>query len=510
MNKSDDKIRHAYFSCGRAIMLSAVLLCGVTVSGAAPSGTQPASACSGPGGKVSLDSCRSMALRNNKTIRMAEEALQGSKYNRKAAFAAYLPGIDFTGGYMYNQQQIELLSEDAKLPTMSFDPSTQQFKYNILTAPDGSPVMDPSSGSYIPTEVAVIPKEAMSYDTHNVFAGAFTLTQPIYMGGTIKALNDITKYAEQMAAAMRNSAVQDVIYGIDQAYWTVVSLCEKKRLADSFVNLVDSLNYSVHALFDEGMCTRSDVLSVEVKANEARIAQTKVNNGLTLARMALAQLCGLPVHEQMTLSDEGLPDKESMPAPRLYNIEDVYARRSDLELLRQGVNVLSSKERLSLGAMLPKIAAVGMYSFSNPNVNHGFETRFGGGFSVGATLTIPLWHWGGNYYRYRASKSATNAQRLLLDDMQEKVELQVNQAEFSMQEARKTYDMTVTNMEKADENLRMAQLSFHEGMMTTDDVIAAQTAWLQAGSEKIDARIGLRLCDVYLAKVLGELGTGEN
>ena len=99
------------------------------------------------GGPVSLDSCRNMALRNNKTIRLAEEGIRSAGYEKKAAFANYLPGIDFTGGYMYNQQQIELLGEDAKLPTMSFDPATQQFKYNILTTPDGTPFKVPSPGA---------------------------------------------------------------------------------------------------------------------------------------------------------------------------------------------------------------------------------------------------------------------------------------------------------------------------------------------------------------------------
>ena len=148
-----------------------------------------------------------------------------------------------------------------------------------------------------------------------------------------------------------------------------------------------------------------------------------------------------------------------------------------------------------------------MYSFSNPNVIHGFEKKFGGGFSVGATLTVPIWHWGGHYNHYRAAKATTNAQRLLLEDLEEKVTLQVRQAQFSMSEARKTYDMTLTNLDKADENLRMAQLSFREGVVTSDDVLAAQTAWLAAHSEKIDAGIGIRLCDVYLGKVLGSLAS---
>lgn len=457
------------------------------------------------GAAVSLDSCRNMAVRNNKTIRMAEENLRSAQYYKKAAGAAYLPGIDFTGTYMYNQHEIRLLGADAKLPTMSFDPATQSYQYNILKDPTGAPVLDPQTGSMIPTEVAVIPKEAMSYDVHNVFAGAFTLTQPIFMGGQIKALNQIAGYGELLAKASRNTLVQDVVYAVDEAYWLVVSLREKQRLADSFVNLVDTLCRNVKAMLDEGVATRSDLLTAEVALNEARIAQTKVGNGLTLSRMALAQLCGLPVNTSMELDDEELRSASTLPEAPEESLSDVYTRRQDLEVIRQGINMLQGREKLAMGEMLPKIALVGAYSFSNPNVIDGFEKRFGGGFSVGAAVTIPIWHWGGNYNRYRAAKANTTASRLMLEDTEEKVSLQVSQARFSFDEAKKTYNMTVTNLDKADENLRQAQVGYKEGVLTTNDVIGAQTAWLQASSEKIDAEIGIRLCHTYLSKVLGNL-----
>ena len=454
---------------------------------------------------VSLDSCRNMAVHNNKTIRMAEENMRGAEYYKKAAQSAYLPGIDFTGTYMYNQNKINLLGEDAKLPTMSFDPATQSYNYNILKDPTGVPIKDPATGSYIPTEVAVIPKEAMSYDIHNVFAGAITLTQPVFMGGQIKALNDIAGYGEQLAKAMRNNISQDVVFAVDEAYWMVVSLKEKKTLAENFVNLVDTLRYNVQAMLDEGVATRSDLLTVEVKLNEARIALTKGDNGLTLSRMALAQICGLPVHTRMELEDEQLKSAGNVHPDEEENINDVYTRRQDLEVLRQSINMLKGREKLAMGDMLPKIAIVGAYAFSNPNVIDGFEKRFGGGFSIGATLTVPIWHWGGNYNRYKAAKANTNAQRLLLEDTEEKVQLQVSQARFSFDEAKKTYEMTLSNLTKANENLRQAQLGFKEGVLTTTDVIGAQTAWLSANSEKIDAEIGIRLCKTYLSKVLGNL-----
>ncbi|MDE5674894.1 MAG: TolC family protein, partial [Muribaculaceae bacterium] len=465
-----------------------------------------AASCAGfASASVSLDSCRNMAVRNNKTVKSAEETIRSAAYYKKAAQSAYLPGVDFTGTYIYNQHGISLLGEDAKLPTMSFDPATQTYQYNILKGPDGTPIKDPSSGSYIPTEVAVIPKEAMSFDTHNVFAGAITLTQPVFMGGQIKALNEIAGYGENLAKAMRNSLTQTIVYAVDEAYWLVVSLKEKKKLAESFVNLVDTLRYDVQAMLDEGVATRSDLLTVEVKLNEAKIALTKVDNGLTLSRMALAQLCGLPVNTRMELEDEQLRHAGSATPPDMINMEDVYARRQDLEVIRQGINMLKGRENLVKGEMLPKVALIGAYSFSNPNVIDGFEKRFGGGFSVGAAVTIPIWHWGGKMNRYKAAQAGTKAQRLLLEDTEEKVQLQVSQAQFSFDEAKKTYDMTVTNLSKADENLRQAELGFKEGVLTTNDVIGAQTAWLAANSEKIDAEIGIRLCQTYLSKVLGNL-----
>ena len=61
------------------------------------------SLCSVANEPLSLDSCRNMALRNNKTMQIAQERLKAAEYQKKEAFAAYLPGFDFTGTYFYNQ-----------------------------------------------------------------------------------------------------------------------------------------------------------------------------------------------------------------------------------------------------------------------------------------------------------------------------------------------------------------------------------------------------------------------
>lgn len=468
--------------------------------------TSQATASDAASGTLTLEKCRSLALVNNKDMRMAQQRIKTADYQKREAFAAYLPALDFAGGYMYNQKDISIFSSDQLLPTKTFNPQTQSYEFNLVKNPEtGMPIKGPD-GQYIPSEVALIPKDAMTYDIHNVFFGAVTLTQPIYMGGKIVAMNKITGFARDLAMALHNNEAENVIYAVDAAYWQGVSLKAKYKLAVSYVNLLDSLDRNVELMEKAGVATMSDKLSVDVKLNSAQVDLVKVQNGLVLSRMALAQICGLPLNSPMVLADEDIDELQpsSMPA-RTYDMEEVYDRRQDLRALELGINIAGQQKKVAMSSMLPNLALVGTYSFSNPNMFNGFSKKFNGAFSVGAMLTIPLWHWGGNYNKYKAAESEETVMKIKLEDAREMVNLQVTQASFKSQEALKTYQMTETNIRKANENLRTATLGFREGVATADNVMEAQTAWLKANSELIDAMIDVHLCDTYLSKVLGTL-----
>lgn len=58
---------------------------------------------------------------------------------------------------------------------------------------------------------------------------------------------------------------------------------------------------------------------------------------------------------------------------------------------------------------------------------------------------------------------------------------------------------------KRKKNLRYAKLGFSEGVIPTSNVLEAQTAWLSAQSDKIDAQIDVKLTQVYLRKSMGTL-----
>ena len=97
---------------------------------------------------VTLDSCRHMALRNNKEIQQASLAIDKAGYQRKEAAAAYLPQFDFTAGYIYNSRKMSLIKEDQMLPTKSFNPQTGAYDYNLVIDPTtGYPVQ--VNGQYV-------------------------------------------------------------------------------------------------------------------------------------------------------------------------------------------------------------------------------------------------------------------------------------------------------------------------------------------------------------------------
>jgi outer membrane protein TolC len=454
---------------------------------------------------VTLEQCRQLALENNKELMMSRLKIDKARYQNKQAFAAYLPALDFNGGYTYNQKEISMFSSDQYLPVKEFDLATQSYQYKLVTNPVTGEPIKTADGQYIPAEVAYLPKEALTYDIHNVFFGALTLTQPIYMGGKIVAMNKLTKYAEEAARELHNSEAENVIYSVDAAYWQVVSLKAKRELAVSYVNLLDTLAHNVRLLEKQGMATKANVLSVEVKLNSAQVDLTKVDNGLVLSRMALAQVCGLPVNSELNPVDSESSNIEADSAPINVDVNEAWQNRSDLRALEIGIKAAEQQKKVAMSSMLPTVALVGAYSFSNPNVYNGFEKKFSGAFSVGAMVSIPLWHWGGNYYKYKAAESEQLQMKLKLEDSRELVDLQVNQAAYRYQESYKTWTMTKSNLASAAENLRTATIGFKEGVVSSDDVMAAQTAWLKANSENVDAQIDIHLCKTYLSKVLGTL-----
>ena len=218
---------------------------------------------------LSLDSCRALAISNNKELLISQEKINAAHYQRKAAFTNYLPNISASGGYMRSQKELSILSDAQKgalsgLGTSLSGPLQQAAQVIAQLHPELAgqlPALGQSLvGALDGAGQSLV--DAFRTDTRNMYAGALTLTQPLYMGVKIRAYNKITKYAEELARQQHNTGMQEVILSTDQAYWQVVSLAHKKKLAEGYLKLLQKLDSDVDKMIAEGVATKADGLSI--------------------------------------------------------------------------------------------------------------------------------------------------------------------------------------------------------------------------------------------------------
>ena len=477
---------------------------------------------------LSLDSCRAMALRNNKQVSISKVKQDVAMNVRKSARTKYLPHVSALGTYQYTSRQVELLSDDQKstlsnlgtnsvsdlqtglsnvtaalpMENISSMLSLMGIDLNVLKAASGATLQGVAANLNALGDRLV---DALDTDTRNLFAGSVMMIQPVFMGGAIVAMNKMADISEDLQRNSADAVRQSTIYSTDKAYWLVVSLKHKQKLAEGYLDLLKKLNGDVHKMIDEGVATRSDGLSVDVKLNEAEMTLLKVNDGLVLSKMLLCQTIGLPVNEDITLVDEDVENIAVVDITPTLNVETAIDNRPELKMLESGVQLTKQFTNILKAGNLPMVALMGGYNVTNPNVLNGFQRKFGGFWNVGVLVRVPIWNWGDVMYKVRASKGATSIASLELQEAREKIELQVNQNTFRVNEANKKLSMAQANIARADENLRTANLGFQEGVITLTTVMEAQTAWLQAQSQKIDAEIDVKLSQVDLQKSLGTL-----
>lgn len=441
--------------------------------------------CRGESLTLTLEECRAMALDNNKELRMARLHQQGAYYQRKAAFTKYLPRVSATGMYMRSGDEISLLSDDQR--------NTLAHLGDMVNVP-GLPLN--ALGEKL--------NEALRTDTRNMTAAAVTLTQPVFMGGKIRAYNKITNYAEQIAGFQADLQQQDLIVEVDETYWKIVELRSKKELAEGYIKLIETLDSDVSQMIAEGFATKADGLSVKVKLNEAKVTLIQVDNGLSIMKMLMCQLCGLDIDSDLALADEGKPEARAMQMADLGDL-DRWHSRPELRILEKSAGIEAEKVKITRAEFLPTVALTGGYMVSNPSLFNGFEKKFNGTWGVGIALNIPILTCGERHYKIKEAKANVLISKLRLEEVEEKIELQVRQCRQKVEEANQRYVAAVGNRDEADENLRCATYGLKEGVIPVSNVIEAQTAWLSAHSDLISASVNQRLTNLYLLKAIGQV-----
>lgn len=471
---------------------------------------------------LTLDDCREMALSQSKELDQARIRQEMAGYDRKIALANYFPKVTATGAYIYNNRDVNLISEEQSQRLTTAGTALDNAFWDALKgqvdvvenatlrqmALDALAQMQASPNRLdIASPINAIGQEvdaALHPDLHNIWAGTVVVEQPVFVGGKIIYSNQMARLAEQLAQSKYEMAEADILLDVDQAYWQIVSVASKKRLADSYASLLHQLEEDVNHAMEAGVATQADALQVKVKANEADMMLTKASNGLVLAKMLLCQRIGLPLGAEIILADESL---DAIPAPSLparKGLEDIYATRPETRSLELAEKIFDKKAKVVRADMLPTVALMGAYTMTNPNVFNGFQKSWqGGNLSAGVVVKIPIVHGGEGIFRYKKAKAEARLYEDQLADAKALIGLQVTQQRKLLDEARQKVEKALSNMDLAEENLRMATIGHEAGVIPTSTALAAHTAWLSAHSECIDAGIELQMTASSLLKAEG-------
>lgn len=503
------------------------------------------------GEPLGIEDCRAMAVRSSNELDQARIAVEMAGYDKKTAFANYFPNISVTGAYMYNSRDISLISDsqsevlrnagtlvqgqlnnaftgagqqinaamtDKMSQLMQAIQTNPALAADYMNSPMWQAVLNMLKSTDIGSAVAGMAPNiadpinaigqdidnALHPDLHNLWVGAVTVEQPIFVGGKIVYSNQIASLAEQLAEAKYDMKYADIIVDVDQAYWQIVSIANKKKLAESYSQLLHQMEEDVNASIRAGVATESDALQIKVKANEADMLLTKSTNGLVLAKMLLCKRIGLPLDTEITLADENL---EIIPVPDLAeekSMEDIYADRPETRSLSLASQIYDKKALVARADLMPKVALTGSYTLTNPNLFNGFQKTWQGGMlSAGVMVNIPIFHGGESMSKYRKAQAEARLYTDQYNDARDLINLQVTQQRKIFDETAQKLMMAESNLASAEENLRKATVSFQAGILETNTVLAAHTAWLSAHSEYIDAGIELQMAAASLCKAEG-------
>ena len=466
--------------------------------------------------QLTLDTCRARALRANRGLKQAEMKVDETDALEKAALCQMLPRVTANGGYLWMEKSVNLLSEEQKDRLNHLgDNVSATLSQSLHSELDNIPLVGSSiadalgnalAGSDLTASVNSMGQnlvEGLETDTRNMGGGMVTLTQPVYLGGKLLAAHRSAALMHSLAGVELNKKQQETVIAVDEAYWQVVSVEYKKALAEQYATLLDTLEHNVELLVEAQMATQGDLAKVRVKHNEAQMSLTKATNGLLLSKMLLAERCGMPLESefsvQCSMGSELGTDRSTADTE---DLKEVYARRPEMHMLRIADSIAGQGVRLAASTLKPNVAVSGGYLMSNPNVFDGFKNEWGGSWMAGVVVNVPIVHPAG-IYAIRAAKAKRQEVAYQMEEAEEMIALQVKKLSCELELAYKHLVQAESDLDVAENNLKLADESFKAGMCSSSDLMAAQTAWMKAESEVIDARIEIEMGKVYLNQALG-------
>ncbi|ALJ06284.1 hypothetical protein APS56_14580 [Pseudalgibacter alginicilyticus] len=396
---------------------------------------------------LSLEDAKAMALSNNKKIKKATKTIEAAKAAQSSVYASGKPFVEASGMGVHVGDPLNLL-----LPEF--------------------------------------------------FANAsLGVTQVIYAGSKINTAKKMSATAVDLYTSQKELTDREVLLEVETTYWQIINVKSKVELAQKYKDLLTELLKDLTNSYNAGIIYKNDVLRVQVQLNQAELDFTKANDGLKLLMLKMAQLTGMSNIDfliQDTINNDVVLIEEVSQSIAIDNRPEIKILKSAVEIEELQSKILEADRKPTIGLNVSGFYANGK-QINFTDGSNDFTSYYGL-----LNVNIPVFDWGSRKQKVKEQKFKVEAQKLELEETEELLSLQIQNAYLELQQSIKKVDITEKSLQQADENLRLNQDRFDAGTVTGKDVLEAQVLWQQAYSDVIDAKANHRINEANYKKTIGQ------
>ena len=405
-----------------------------------------------------LEQLKDSALQNNIAIRSARHTIDAAQQQRKEAFTKYFPSVSGTGLWF---------NANKGMAKMDIDPS------GMIT-----PEMGATLSQIFPAEALAALANPISVSMmKNGTIASLTAVQPVFAGGQIINGNKLAKVGEEASRLQLQLSENEVEKTTEEYFWQMVSLQEKMKTVNTVEALLADIAKDVDVAVRAGVALRNDLLQVQLRQNDIESSKLKLNNGLSILRLLIAQYCGL----RDTSFTVSLPQEETMAALPQLNPDEALLATPESQLLGKQVEAASLQKKIAVGENLPTVAVGAGYNYHNLLDN---DRSFG---MIFATVSVPISDWWGGSHAIKRKKIEQQKAEEQLADNSELLKIRMQKARNDVEEARQQLAIAQRSVEQAEENLRLNRNFYQAGTTKMSDLLEAQMLYQQALDKKTDA-----------------------
>jgi len=355
----------------------------------------------------------------------------------------------------------------------------------------GMAKMDVNPSEYISPELGAalatsLPAEALaalgspisvSMIKNGTIAG-INAVQPVFAGGQIINGNKLAKIGEDVSRLQFQLSENEVEKQTEQYYWQIVSLQEKLKTIAAVETMLSDIHKDVDVAVRAGVAMRNDLLQVQLRQNNTESQKLKLQNGLSIVRLLLAQFCGLS-SDSFTVS---MGDAFAVASiPQQQDHLQALLQTPEYQLLQKQVEAANLQRKMEIGKNLPTIAVGAGYNYHNLLDNN---RTFG---MIFATVSVPISDWWGGSHDIKRKKIEYQK---AIDEQHDKAQLlqiRMQNAWNSVVESRQQLDIAQRSIEQAEENLRLNRDYYRAGTSKMSDLLEAQLLYQQSLDRRTDA-----------------------